>query len=197
MPSTPGQTPTPVQSPNRLAPLQINRPRVRIQIPSPIPQGQYLDARSPYTAQTQGSNGAPQWPSSPYVNPFSPNDKESMNAGEYIFKQFSGIKDFTVDWTKSGLNHGERSVFLVYDVISKWSRKWFTHIFLLTIVFLYSVLGAWIFVHVEGNTHAHNFLFFFFSFFPFVINNKTIPLTTTIYLYCVTNFYLNLEPLLY
>lgn len=161
MPSTPLQTPIPAQTPNRLAPLTVNRPRVKIQIPSPNPQGQYLDARSPYlsTAQTQGTNGAPQWPSSPYVIPFSPIDKESMNAGEYIFKQFSGIKDFTVDWTKSGLNHGERSVFLIYDVISKWSRKWFTHIFLMTIVLLYSVLGAWIFVHVEGKR-----IFFFFFF---------------------------------
>lgn len=151
---TPSSTPTPAVSstptPNRLAPLQINRPRVKIQIPSPTPQGQYLNARSPYTAQTQGSNGAPQWPSSPYVNPFSPNDKESMNAGEYIFKQFSGLKDFTVDWTKSGLNHGEKSVFFLYDIISKWSRKWFTHIFLMTVVFLYSALGAYIFIHVEG-----------------------------------------------
>lgn len=88
--SAPSNTPTPTA--NRLAPLTINRPRVRIQIPSPNPQGQYLDARSPYTGQTQGSNGAPQWPTSPYVNPFSPHDKESMNAGEYIFKQFSGLK---------------------------------------------------------------------------------------------------------
>lgn len=151
MSSTPSQTPTSAPTPSRLAPLQINRPRIKIQIPSPNPQGQYLGARSPYTGQAQGNNGAPQWPSSPYVNPFSPNDKESMNAGEFLFKQFSGLKDFTVDWTKSGLNHGEKSVFFLYDAISKWSKKWFTHIFLMTIVFLYSALGAWIFVHVEGN----------------------------------------------
>lgn len=154
MSSTPSQTPTSAPTPSRLAPIQVNRPRIRIQIPSPNPQGQYLDARSPYTGQTQGSNGAPQWPSSPYVNPFSPNDKESMNAGEFLFKQFSGLKDFTVDWTKSGLNHGEKSVFFLYDAISKWSRKWFTHIFLMTIVFLYSALGAAIFVHVEGKSNA-------------------------------------------
>lgn len=146
MPSTPSSsTPTP----SRLAPLIISKPRIKIQLPSPNPHGNYLDARSPYV-QAQGTNGTPQWPTSPYVNPFSPNDKESMNAGEFLFKQFSGLKDFTVDWTKSGLNHGEKSVFFLYDTISKWSRNWFTHIFLMTVVFLYSALGAYIFTYVEG-----------------------------------------------
>lgn len=159
MTSTPSQTPTSAPTPSRLAPLQVNRPRIKIQIPSPNPQGQYLDARSPYTGQ--GSNGAPQWPSSPYVNPFGPHDKESLNAGQFLFKQFSGLKDFTVDWTKSGLNHGEKSVFFLYDTISRWSRKWFTHIFLLTIVLLYSALGAWIFVNVEGKALVSFFNFFF------------------------------------
>lgn len=149
--SSPSNTPTPTQ--NRLAPLTVNRPRIKVQIPSPNPQGIYFGPRSPYLntgQQSQGNNGTPQWPSSPYVNPFSRNNKDSMNAGEFIFKQFSGFKDFTVDWTKSGLNHGEKSVFYLYDTISRWSRKWFTHIFLMTIVFLYSVLGAYIFIQVEG-----------------------------------------------
>lgn len=149
MPSTPSTSPTT----SRLTPLIMNRPRIKIQLPSPNPHGNYLDARSPYicTSQTQGSNGAgPQWPTSPYVNPFSSHDKESMNAGEFLFKQFSGLKDFTVDWTKSGLNHGEKSVFFLYDTIGRWSRNWFTHIFLMTIVFLYSLLGAYIFTYVEG-----------------------------------------------
>lgn len=148
---TPSNTPLP--SANRLGAVNVNRPRIKIQIPPPNPQGSYFDARSPYLStahSNQAYPGAPQWPSSPYINPFSPTDKDSMNAGEYIFKQFAGIKDFTVDWTKSGLNHGEKSVFYLYDIISRWSRKWFTHIFLMTIVFLYSVAGAYIFIAVEG-----------------------------------------------
>lgn len=145
--STPSNTPSP--SGARLTVLGANRPRIKIQIPPPNPQGSYYEARSPYlsTAHTNLSNGAPQWPQSP----FSPIDKDSMNAGEYMFKQFSGLKDFTWDWTKSGLNHGEKSVFYLYDKISRWSRKWFTHIFLLSIVFLYSVAGAYLFIAVEGN----------------------------------------------
>lgn len=156
--------PTPSNSPtsptiianNRLAALAATRPRIKIQIPPPNPQGNYFDARSPFLStahsnQTHPGNGAPQWPTSPYVNPFA-TDKESMNAGEFMFKQFGGIKDITWDWTKSGLNKGEKSVFYLYERISKWSRKWFTHIFLLTMMFLYSVAGAYIFVAVEGNT---------------------------------------------
>lgn len=135
------------------------RPRIKIQIPPPNAPGSYYGgypARSPYIAtalsnHTQGSKGAPQWPTTPYVNQFSPHDKESMNAGEFIFKQFNGLKDFTVDWTKSGLNHGEKSVFFIYDKISRWSRRWFTHFFLMFIVFLYSVAGAEIFMYVEGS----------------------------------------------
>lgn len=146
---------TPISAtPNRIAGARTPaRPRIRLQIPPPNPQGIYYGARSPFitTAHSnQGSKGGPQWPTSPYVNSFSPTDKESMNAGEYIFKQFSGIKDFTVDWTKSGLNHGEKSVFFIYEKISRWSRRWFTHFFLLFIVFLYSVAGAEIFMYVEG-----------------------------------------------
>lgn len=150
--------PTPVNTPsptvNRLAAINANRPRIKIQIPPPNPQGNFA-ARSPYLGtarsnQTQNSNGgAPQWPSSPYINPFA-SDKDSMNAGEYMFKQFQGLGNFTWDWTKSGLNKGEKSVFYLYDKISRWSRRWFTHIFLLLVVLLYSVAGAYIFIAVEG-----------------------------------------------
>lgn len=138
--STPSHTPSP--SGKRLTVLGANRPRIKIQIPPPNPQGSYYEARSPYlsTAHTNPSNGAPQWPSSPYVNPFSPTDKESMNAGEFMFKQFSGLKDFTWDWTKSGLNKGEKSVFYLYDKISRWSRKWFIYFFIYYFFLKYVIL---------------------------------------------------------
>lgn len=175
----PTPAPTPPPSAQRFTPLPAaNRPRIRIQIPPPSAQGHYLDARSPFIQSarsnpSQSGNGAPQWPSSPYVNPFSPSDKDSMNAGEYIFKQFAGIKDFTMDWTKSGLNHGEKTVFTLYESIRRWSRKWFTHVFLMFIVFLYSTLGAYIFIVVEGKSgkklHSNSF---FFNI-QFVTNNYT------------------------
>lgn len=150
-----------------------NRPKIKIQIPPPSQQGMYFNPASPYlnTAHSnpslQYNNSAPQWPTSPYVNPFAP-----TKAG--MFKQFEGFKDFTWDWTKSGLNKGEKSVFYLYEKVSRWSRRWFTHIFLMTIVFLYSVAGAYIFIAVEGKQNKYTktqnaiasivFFFFFFSF---------------------------------
>lgn len=147
---TPSSTPTP--TPNRLTAMHANRPRIKIQIPPPNPQGSYFDARSPYLSTAHSNQthpSAPQWPSSPYVNPFSP-DKDSLTAGEFMFKQFGGLKDLTWDWTKSGLNKGEKSVFYLYETISKWSRQWFTHIFLMFIMFLYTIAGASIFIYFEG-----------------------------------------------
>lgn len=128
---------------------QTTKPRIKINIPTPGQHYSYFNPASPYlsTARSnpsQFSGGAPQWPpSSPY--PFA-----SPKGNESLFKQFGGFKDFTWDWTKTGLNKGEKSAFYIYEKVSTWSRKWFTHIFLLTIVFLYSVAGAYIFVKIEG-----------------------------------------------
>uniref|UniRef100_A0A4Y0BMR9 Potassium channel domain-containing protein n=1 Tax=Anopheles funestus TaxID=62324 RepID=A0A4Y0BMR9_ANOFN len=73
-------------------------------------------------------------------------------AGEFMFKQFEGFRDFTVNTAKSGLGVGEKSVFWMYTKITRWSRSWFTHFFLFLILFLYSVAGAALFIAVEG-TH--------------------------------------------
>lgn len=134
---------------------KLGKPRIKILIPPHNPQGNfsYFNAASPYlsTAHSNPSqfstSGAPQWPASPgvlYGNPnFPPKGRES------VFRQFEGFKDI-MDWTKTGLNHGEKSAWYLYEKVSKWSRRWFTHIFLMTIVFLYSVAGAYIFIAVEG-----------------------------------------------
>ncbi|XP_055597921.1 potassium channel subfamily K member 18 isoform X2 [Uranotaenia lowii] len=71
-------------------------------------------------------------------------------AGEFMFKQFEGFRDFTMNTAKSGLGVGEKSVFWLYTKITKWSRNWFTHIFLFLMLFLYSVAGAALFMVVEG-----------------------------------------------
>uniref|UniRef100_A0AAG5DNJ6 Potassium channel domain-containing protein n=1 Tax=Anopheles atroparvus TaxID=41427 RepID=A0AAG5DNJ6_ANOAO len=71
-------------------------------------------------------------------------------AGEFMFKQFEGFRDFTVNTAKSGLGVGEKSVFWMYTKITRWSRKWFTHFFLFLMLFLYSVAGAALFIAVEG-----------------------------------------------
>lgn len=145
-------TPSNTPSPSRLGmynnPKNSNRPRIKIHIPPPnLSQHNYpsFGAASPFinTAHSnpsmQFSGAAPQWPSSPY--PYVP-DKGGL------FKQFDGFKAW--DWTKSGLNKGEKSVFFAYAKLSRWSKRWFTHFFLTTIVFLYSVIGAYTFVAIEG-----------------------------------------------
>ncbi|KAK3912851.1 TWiK family of potassium channels protein 18 [Frankliniella fusca] len=71
-------------------------------------------------------------------------------AGEFMFKQFAGFKDFTMNTAKIGLSHGEKTAFWLHGKVSSWSRRWFTHIFLFLVVFAYSLLGALIFVAIEG-----------------------------------------------
>lgn len=71
-------------------------------------------------------------------------------AGEYMFKQFSGFKDFTFNTAKSGMSFGEKIAFWLYNKVSFLSKRWFTHIFLFLMILLYSVGGAFLFVAIEG-----------------------------------------------
>ncbi|XP_034254918.1 TWiK family of potassium channels protein 18 isoform X2 [Thrips palmi] len=71
-------------------------------------------------------------------------------ASEFMFKQFAGFKDFTMNTAKIGLSHGEKTAFWLHGKVSSWSRRWFTHIFLFLVVFAYSLLGALLFVAIEG-----------------------------------------------
>ncbi|KAJ9588217.1 hypothetical protein L9F63_018381, partial [Diploptera punctata] len=71
-------------------------------------------------------------------------------ASEFMFKQFEGFKDFTMNTAKSGLSVGEKTAFWLYNKVRAWSKNWFTHIFLFLVVLSYSLIGAAIFVAVEG-----------------------------------------------
>lgn len=82
------------------------------------------------------------WPSS--VNPF--NSEYTQKAGEFLNDKIDGI----VDLTKSGLSFGERFTLGLYNKVTKWSRKWFTHAFLFLVIVIYSVLGALSFQAIEG-----------------------------------------------
>ena len=62
-------------------------------------------------------------------------------ASEFMFKQFEGFKDFTMNTAKSGLSAGEKTAFWMYGKVRTWSRKWFTHIFLFLVVMAYSIIG--------------------------------------------------------
>ncbi|CAL1673520.1 unnamed protein product [Lasius platythorax] len=121
-------------------------PRPKIMLPIP---GQY------YPQPATGMGYVP----TPYVQtpmPMTPVSGQPQiiytnRASEFVFTQFKGIKDLT----KSGLSVGEKSVLWLYEKVSSWSRRWFTHIFLFVVVLLYSIAGAMIFVTVEG-THEES-----------------------------------------
>ncbi|XP_070068414.1 TWiK family of potassium channels protein 18 isoform X2 [Drosophila takahashii] len=95
-------------------------------------------AQPPYTAQTNftgnGTQG-PYWP--PVANPFG--------SGNFMTKGYEGF----LDLTKSGMSFGEKFTFGMYNKLSTWSRRWFTHIFLLIILALYNVGGALLFKTFE------------------------------------------------
>ncbi|XP_064542359.1 potassium channel subfamily K member 4 isoform X2 [Drosophila montana] len=92
----------------------------------------------PFTSQTNYTgtgNQGPYWP--PVANPFG--------AGNFMTKGYEGF----LDLTKSGMSFGEKFTFAMYNKFSKWSRQWFTHMFLLIVLALYSVGGAVLFRTVE------------------------------------------------
>uniref|UniRef100_A0A1A9UVC0 Potassium channel domain-containing protein n=1 Tax=Glossina austeni TaxID=7395 RepID=A0A1A9UVC0_GLOAU len=88
----------------------------------------------PPTAQTMPEQLY--WPQ--YANPFA--------AGNFMAKGFEGF----VDFTKSGMSFGEKFTYSLYEKFSKWSKSWFTHMFLITVVTLYSIGGAILFGTIEG-----------------------------------------------
>lgn len=53
-----------------------------------------------------------------------------------MFKQLEGFRDFT----KAGLGQGEKVAIWIYEKFSTWSKKWFTHIFLILVLFLFSLV---------------------------------------------------------
>ncbi|XP_026686969.1 uncharacterized protein LOC103519841 [Diaphorina citri] len=71
-------------------------------------------------------------------------------ASEFMFKQFAGFKDFTMNTAKSGLSFGEKFAFWMYNKMRSWSTQWFTHVFLMLVVVAYSLLGGFIFHVWEG-----------------------------------------------
>ncbi|XP_030375499.1 potassium channel subfamily K member 18 isoform X2 [Scaptodrosophila lebanonensis] len=95
-------------------------------------------AQLPYTPQTNytGPAGQPYWPT--MGNPFGPDN--------FMTKGFEGF----VDLTKSGMSFGEKFTYGLYNKLGKWSKKWFTHMFLIFVLALYTVGGALLFQTVES-----------------------------------------------
>ncbi|XP_025602510.1 TWiK family of potassium channels protein 18 isoform X2 [Athalia rosae] len=116
-------------------------PRPKITLPVPGQYMGYPQTPMTYVGTPYGQTPMPMTPISG-----QPNVIYANKASAFMFTQFRGIKD----WTKSGLSVGEKSALWLYEKVSSWSKRWFTHIFLFLVVFLYSVLGALIFITVEG-----------------------------------------------
>ncbi|KOB70681.1 TWiK family of potassium channels protein 18 [Operophtera brumata] len=109
------------------------RPKITLQIPtatSPVamtPRGHgpvYLTPRfHPKPSGTPGSHISDPH-GHPYYNPFG--NMYHNKASEFMFKQFEGFKDFTMNTAKSGLSAGEKSAFWFYNklrILSKRSAK--------------------------------------------------------------------------
>ncbi|GAB0096418.1 uncharacterized protein DMENIID0001_119240 [Sergentomyia squamirostris] len=128
---------------------RANRPRITITIPpshhqqmrhSPFVYGPQTSTTLPPSAMTSDANL--RRPS--FFEPFGENPAKY---GEFMSKQFGGIMDFT----KLGLGHGEKVALWVYRKFSTWSKKWFTHFFLVVVLLLYSLAGASVFKAIEGS----------------------------------------------
>lgn len=139
-------------------PKKMSRPKITLQIPeatSPTtPRGP--PTASPYWANSRYRGRPPTTPShisdqhgNPYFNPFVQHMYHNK-ASDFMFKQFEGFKDFTMETAKSGLSAGEKSAFWFVNKLKMLSKKWFTHFFLTLCLALYSVLGAAVFVALEG-----------------------------------------------
>ncbi|CAH2242586.1 jg14122 [Pararge aegeria aegeria] len=140
-------------------PKRPDKPKITLQIPSPV----QTTPRAPTTPSiywgptaTKYYGKTPQTPASlrsdphtnPYFNPFM--HMYQNKASDFMFKQFEGFKDFTMNTAKSGLSAGEKSAFWFYNKLKLLSKKWFTHFFLTICLVLYSIMGAAMFMALEG-----------------------------------------------
>ncbi|XP_014207097.1 TWiK family of potassium channels protein 18-like [Copidosoma floridanum] len=120
-------------------------PRPKINLPA---AGQFHFPQTPmgFVATPYGQTSVPLTPASGQP----PTIVFTNRTSEYVLDYIRSFKDWTSDWTKSGLSVGEKSAFWIYEKVSSWSKRWFTHIFLFFVLFLYSVLGAFLFIYIEG-----------------------------------------------
>lgn len=134
-------------------PRRPSRPKVTLVMPRP--EFLYQDKNSPISIPIQSQQyNLSAVPSTSHAANLPPgllhnqffHHLHAQRAGDFVAKHFEGLNKFT----KSGLSVGEKSVVWIYSKFTKWSRKWFTHIFLFVIVFLYTIAGAFIFRAIEG-----------------------------------------------
>ncbi|XP_066906173.1 TWiK family of potassium channels protein 18 isoform X2 [Halyomorpha halys] len=134
------------------SPKRPPRPQINLQIPTTTPNGGNLTSPGirPYYSGPLTPQGEPIYQSVNILQAY-PN-----KAGEYFAKQFTNFRDFTLNTAKSGMSVGEKASIWFYTKIWALSRKWFTHLFLFTVVALYSLLGGFMFSYIEGTAEEEN-----------------------------------------
>jgi hypothetical protein len=125
----------------------INRDRPKVSITLPQYNAQFSQPSpylSPYVVTNLSGSGTPvqlDW-TQVLSHQFQPH-----KARELFFKQLDDFKGLA----KTGLSFGEKTAFWIYNRFSVWSKKWFTHLFLIIVMALYSLIGGIIFMNIEGN----------------------------------------------
>lgn len=152
-------------------PKRPSRPKITLQIPDTnvpmTPRVQQLTTGSSiHWGPLKYHGKTPVTPGSHISDPQNPNFNPFMHmyhnkASEFMFKQFEGFKDFTMNTAKSGLSAGEKTAFWVYNKLKLLSKRWFTHLFLTMSLVLYSVMGAGIFVTLESKYSYINNIYYF------------------------------------
>jgi hypothetical protein len=138
---------------------RLSRPKITLQIPEATsPVTAKPATATPFTFVPPKHRGrVPMTPVSiisdpqnPYYNPFV--NMYQNKASEFMFKRFEGFRDFTMNTAKSGLSAGEKSAFWFVNKLKLLSKRWFTHFFLTICLVLYSVVGAAVFMALEGES---------------------------------------------
>lgn len=122
--------------PPKKLPAPGKRKNLRLVLPQTPSPGTHHHANNPYTAGIRTAGV----PTSAHPEMYS------RKASEFMFSQLNGVRDFAM----SGLGIGEKSTLWLYNKISTWSKKWFTHMFLSIVLVLYTVGGALLFEAIEG-----------------------------------------------
>ncbi|XKL63329.1 hypothetical protein PGB90_005693 [Kerria lacca] len=134
-----------LQIPVMRPPRKISKPNITLKMPPLSPQIAYNTPGGlvtiPLTPVTNLDSNYP-------VNVFHvyPN-----KAQEFMFKQLSEFKDFTLNKGKLGLSFGEKFALWIYEKISQYSKNNFTHFLLLGAIALYCILGGAAFYFFEGD----------------------------------------------
>lgn len=156
--------------------LNPSRPKITITMPKMYTDGTFpINPQSPYYQTATGElsaniGGSLYHPDNIQGTPTWPQHIANARAGDFMFKHLEGFRDFTMSTAKSGLSGGEKLVFWMYEKFSRWSKKWFTHIFLFIMVLLYSFAGASLFVAIEGEYLFSNSILPFHLQFALALN---------------------------